>query len=97
MRTLGNAVEVRYLRLTGYCAGCFCLETDLMPFNTSLMFAISDSMEESLASVVSVGFDVVSINVNVLIEGKPPASMLLMNMVSESASNKATVEPGDKG
>ena len=61
------------------------------------MFAISDSRLDSRDSVVSVGLEVVSMKVNVRIEGNPPASMLLMNMVSESASNKATVEPGERG
>ena len=61
------------------------------------MFAISDSRLDSRDSVVSAGLEVVSIKVKVLIEGNPPASMLLMNMVSESASNKATVEPGERG
>ena len=68
-----------------------------MPLRTSLMFAISDSRLDSRDSVVSAGLEVVSIKVKVLIEGNPPASMLLMNMVSESASNKATVEPGERG
>ena len=61
------------------------------------MFAISDSRLDSRDSVVSAGLEVVSIKVKVLIEGNPPASMLLMNIVSESASNKATVEPGERG
>lgn len=61
------------------------------------MFAISDSRLDSRDSVVSVGLEVVSMKVNVRMEGNPPASMLLMNMVSESASNKATVEPGERG
>ena len=61
------------------------------------MFAISDSRLDSRDSVVSAGLEVVSMKVKVLIEGNPPASMLLMNMVSESASNKATVEPGESG
>ena len=61
------------------------------------MFAISDSRLDSRDSVVSAGLEVVSMKVKVLIEGNPPASMLLMNMVSESASNKATVEPGERG
>ena len=61
------------------------------------MFAISDSRLDSRDSVVSAGFEVVSMKVNVRMEGKPPASMLLMNIVSESASNKATVEPGERG
>ena len=61
------------------------------------MFAISDSRLDSRDSVVSAGLEVVSIKVKVLIEGNPPASMLLMNMVSESASNKATVDPGERG
>ena len=61
------------------------------------MFAISDSRLDSRDSVVSAGLEVVSIKVKVLIEGNPPASMLLMNIVSESASNRATVEPGERG
>lgn len=61
------------------------------------MFAISDSRLDSRDSVVSAGLEVVSMKVNVRMEGKPPASMLLMNMVSESASNRATVEPGERG
>ena len=61
------------------------------------MFAISDSRLDSRDSVVSAGLEVVSMKVNVRMEGNPPASMLLMNMVSESASNKATVEPGERG
>ena len=61
------------------------------------MFAISDSRLDSRDSVVSAGLEVVSMKVKVLIEGNPPASMDLMNMVSESASNRATVEPGDRG
>ena len=61
------------------------------------MFAISDSRLDSRDSVVSVGLEVVSMKVNVRMEGNPPASMLLMNMVSESASNKATVDPGERG
>ena len=61
------------------------------------MFAISDSRLDSRDSVVSVGLEVVSMKVNVRMEGNPPASMLLMNIVSESASNKATVEPGERG
>lgn len=61
------------------------------------MFAISTSMAERRDSVVSVGLEVVSMKVNVRMEGNPPASMLLMNMVSDSASNKATVEPGERG
>ena len=68
-----------------------------MPFRASLMFAISISRFEMRDSVVSVGLEVVSIKLKVRIEGNPPASMLLMNMVSESASNKATVEPGESG
>lgn len=61
------------------------------------MFAISDSRLDSRDSVVSAGLEVVSMKVNVRMEGNPPASMLLMNMVSESASNKATVDPGERG
>ena len=61
------------------------------------MFAISDSRLDSRDSVVSAGLEVVSMKVNVRMEGNPPASMLLINMVSESASNRATVEPGDRG
>ena len=61
------------------------------------MFAISDSRLDSRDSVVSAGLEVVSMKVNVRMEGNPPASMLLMNMVSDSASNKATVEPGERG
>lgn len=61
------------------------------------MFAISTSMAERRDSVVSVGLEVVSMKVNVRMEGNPPASIDLINMVSESASNKATVEPGDRG
>ena len=68
-----------------------------MPLRASLMFAISDSRLDSRDSVVSAGLEVVSMKVKVLIEGNPPASMDLMNMVSESASNRATVEPGDRG
>lgn len=61
------------------------------------MFAISDSRLDSRDSVVSAGLEVVSMKVKVLIEGNPPASIDLINMVSESASNRATVEPGDRG
>ena len=61
------------------------------------MFAISDSRLDSRDSVVSAGLEVVSMKVNVRMEGNPPASMLLMNMVSESASKRAIVEPGDNG
>lgn len=61
------------------------------------MFAISDSRLDSRDSVVSVGLEVVSMKVKVLIEGNPPASIDLINMVSESASNRATVEPGERG
>ncbi len=61
------------------------------------MFAISTSMAERRDSVVSVGLEVVSMKVNVRMEGNPPASIDLINMVSESASNKATVEPGERG
>ena len=68
-----------------------------MPLRASLMFAISDSSLDSRDSVVSAGVEVVSIKVKVLIEGNPPASIDLINMVSESASNRATVEPGDRG
>ena len=68
-----------------------------MPLRASLMFAISDSRLDSRDSVVSAGLEVVSMKVKVLIEGNPPASIDLINMVSESASNRATVEPGDRG
>ena len=61
------------------------------------MFAISDSRLDSRDSVVSAGLEVVSMKVNVRMEGNPPASIDLINMVSESASNRATVEPGDRG
>ena len=61
------------------------------------MFAISDSRLDSRDSVVSAGLEVVSMKVKVLIEGNPPASIDLINMVSESASNRATVEPGERG
>ena len=61
------------------------------------MFAISDSRLDSRDSVVSVGLEVISIKENVRIEGNPPASIVLMYMVSDSASNKATVEPGERG
>lgn len=61
------------------------------------MFAISDSRLDSRDSVVSAGLEVVSMKVNVRMEGNPPASMLLMNMVSESASKRAIVEPGERG
>ena len=68
-----------------------------MPLITSFICASSFSSAERRDSVVSVGLEVVSMKVNVRMEGNPPASMLLMNMVSESASNKATVEPGERG
>ena len=61
------------------------------------MFAISDSRLDSRDSVVSVGLEVVSMKVKVLIEGNPPASIDLINMVSESASKRGTVEPGERG
>ena len=61
------------------------------------MFAISDSRLDSRDSVVSAGLEVVSMKVNVRMEGNPPASMLLMNIVSVSASKRATVEPGERG
>ena len=61
------------------------------------MFAISDSRLDSRDSVVSAGLEVVSMKVNVRMEGNPPASIDLINMVSESASNRATVEPGERG
>ena len=61
------------------------------------MLAISSSMADKRVSVVSVGLEVVSIKENVRIEGNPPTSIVLMYMVSDSASNKATVEPGERG
>ena len=61
------------------------------------MFAISISRFEMRDSVVSVGLEVVSIKLKVRIEGNPPASIVLMYIMSDSASNKATVEPGERG
>lgn len=61
------------------------------------MFAISDSRLDSRDSVVSVGLEVVSMKVNVRIEGNPPASIVLIYMMSDSASNRGTVEPGERG
>ena len=97
MQRLGNVLEVRHLRLANYWDDCFCLEIGLMPLSTSLMLAISSSMADKRVSVVSVGLEVVSIKENVRMEGNPPASIVLMYMVSDSASNKATVEPGERG
>lgn len=68
-----------------------------MPLRTSFICAISFSSAERRVSVESVGLEVVSMKVNVRMEGNPPASILLINIVSESASNRATVEPGDRG
>ena len=68
-----------------------------MPLRTSFICASSFSSAERRVSVESMGLEVVSIKENVRMEGNPPASMLLMNMVSESASNKATVDPGERG
>ena len=61
------------------------------------MLAISASRFEMRDSVVSVGLDVISIKLNVRMDGNPPASIDLMNMVSDSASKRATVEPGERG
>ena len=61
------------------------------------MFAISISIAERRDSVASTGLDVVSIKENVRIEGNPPASIVLIYMMSDSASNRGTVEPGDSG
>ena len=68
-----------------------------MPLRTSFICASSFSNAERRVSVESMGLEVVSMKVKVLIEGNPPASIDLINMVSESASNRATVEPGDRG
>ena len=61
------------------------------------MLAISVSNEDILVSMSEGGVEIASENVNVRMEGKPPASIDLMYMMSDSASKRATVEPGDNG
>lgn len=61
------------------------------------MLAISDSREDILVSISEGGVDIASEKVNVRMEGKPPASMLLMYMMSDSASKRVMVEPGERG
>ena len=68
-----------------------------MPLSTSFSCAISVSREDILDSMSEGGVEIASEKVNVRMEGKPPASMLLMYMMSDSASKRATVEPGDNG
>ena len=68
-----------------------------MPLSASFSCAISASIAERRISVESVGLDVVSMKLKVRMDGKPPASIDLMNIVSESASKRATVEPGERG
>ena len=68
-----------------------------MPLSASLRLAISVSNEDILDSMSEGGVDIASEKVNVRMDGKPPASMLLMYMMSDSASKRATVEPGDNG
>ena len=61
------------------------------------MFAISDSRLDSRDSVVCAGLEFVYMKVNVRMEGNPPASIVLMYIMSDSASNSAIVEPGERG
>ena len=68
-----------------------------MPLSASLSCVISVSNEDILVSMSEGGVDIASEKVNVLMDGKPPASMLLMYMMSDSASKRATVEPGESG
>ena len=68
-----------------------------MPLSASFSCAISVSREDILVSISEGGVEIASEKVNVRMEGKPPASMLLMYMMSDSASKRATVDPGERG
>ena len=68
-----------------------------MPLSASLRLAISVSREDILVSMSEGGVEIASEKVKVRMEGKPPASMLLMYMMSDSASKRATVELGERG
>ena len=68
-----------------------------MPLSASFSCDISVSNEDILASTSRGGVEIASEKVNVRMEGKLPASMDLMYMMSDSASKSATVEPGERG
>ena len=68
-----------------------------MPLSASFSCAISVSNEDFLVYISEGGVEIASEKVNVLMDGKPPASIDLMYMMSDSASKRATVEPGERG
>ena len=68
-----------------------------MPLSASFSCAISVSNEDILVSTSEGGVEIASEKVKVRMEGKPPASIDLMYIMSDSASKRATVEPGERG